>query len=71
MTMALMLNLLTQENKPVSELLHSKKKFSKLTDFDALMIVLAPTFSGILFFGWLYISLLNFICIISGIVHNN
>jgi Glycosyltransferases, probably involved in cell wall biogenesis len=26
--------------------LHSKKKFSKLTDFDALMIVLAPTFSG-------------------------
>jgi cellulose synthase/poly-beta-1,6-N-acetylglucosamine synthase-like glycosyltransferase len=40
--------------------LHSKKKFSKFTDFDALMIVLAPTFSGILFFGWLYISLLNF-----------
>ncbi len=40
--------------------LHSKKKFTKLTDFDALMIVVAPTFSGILFFGWLYISLLNF-----------
>lgn len=39
---------------------HSKKRFSKFTDFDALMIILAPTFSGILFFGWLYISLLNF-----------
>ncbi len=40
--------------------LHSKKRFSTFTDFDALMIVLAPTFSGIMFFGWLYISLLNF-----------
>ncbi|WP_337860092.1 glycosyltransferase [Ferroplasma sp.] len=40
--------------------LHSKKKLSKFADFDVLMIVLAPTFSGILFFGWLYISLLNF-----------
>ena len=39
---------------------HSKKRFSTFTDFDALMIVLAPTFSGIMFFGWLYISLLNF-----------
>ncbi len=39
--------------------LHSRKKFSKFTDFDAQMIVLAPTFSGILFFGWTYISLLN------------
>ncbi|MEM0139277.1 MAG: glycosyltransferase [Ferroplasma sp.] len=39
---------------------HSKKKLSKFKDFDLLMIILAPTFSGILFFGWTYISLLNF-----------
>ena len=40
--------------------IHSKKKLSRFADFDALMILLAPTFSGILFFGWMYISLLNF-----------
>ncbi len=40
--------------------LHSKKSLSKFSDFDALMIVLAPSFSGIMFFGSFYISLLNF-----------
>ncbi|SMD31380.1 glycosyltransferase [Picrophilus oshimae] len=41
-------------------LLHSKKELSGLSGLDILMIVLAPTFSGILLFSSIYISILNF-----------